>query len=207
VGAGRDGRGLPQHPLLGPGSARPRAHPARRLGIEPFACLPPALTAACATGRARKACHRPMVPPGGGIVYRPKARGCLRVRATQAGRLAARTCADAPGPLGARAQTPRRGDTPRLYHRLSSFTDVPNPYSPPPIDRPLVLPDFVPSVPESALQARHQGHLGATNDRATARLDRAAARRDGGPRRRVDGRCARSVGSCDRRAGGAVFSF
>src|SRR5215472_564940 len=45
------------------------------------------------------------------------------------------------------------GDAARLYHRLSSYTYVPedqwsNPHIPPPIDHPLVLQDFVPYVSE-----------------------------------------------------------
>ena len=44
------------------------------------------------------------------------------------------------------------GDTARLYHRLSSFSYVPedewpDPSRPPPLDHPLVLHDFVPLVP------------------------------------------------------------
>src|SRR5262249_13041734 len=45
------------------------------------------------------------------------------------------------------------GDAARLYHRLSSYTYVPedqwsNPHIPPPIDHPLVLQDLVPYVSE-----------------------------------------------------------
>ena len=46
------------------------------------------------------------------------------------------------------------GDAARLYHRLSSYSylpedEWPNPYMPPPIDHPLVVQDFDPLVPET----------------------------------------------------------
>src|SRR6266542_4142252 len=90
------------------------------------------------------------------------------------------------------------GDAARLYHRLSSFTYVPedpwsNPHLPPPIDHPLVPPGVRP-VRARAPPTRHQAlSLGPTKHRATARLDRASPGRDGGARRDVD----------DRYAGGA----